>query len=131
MKIPAVTGFFAATLGAIAVVACASAPQIPNDAFQAADIAIANAEKEHASEYAPAELQSARVKITAARAAVANNPEEKDVIQARRLADEAHADAELASARGRDGRAEAVNAELQKNIDTLRKELQRSSGGAS
>ncbi len=132
MKITAVTNLLVTTLGALATAACASVPQPPTDSFQAADIAIANADKEQAAEFAPAELQSARDKIGAARTAAATKDvEEKDVIQARRLADEAHADAELASARARDGRAEKVNADLQKNVDTLHQELQRSSGGAS
>ena len=53
-----------------ASVGCASVSRAPTDAFQAADIAIANAEKEEASEFAPNELISARNKIAAAKAAV-------------------------------------------------------------
>ena len=130
MKTAAIRGSFAIILGAMAVVGCATTPPPPDAAIQAADIAITNADKEQASQFAPAELQSARDKVAAARAAIAHDPEENDVVRARRLADEAQADAELASARGRDGRAEAVNADLQKNIDILRQELQRKSGGA-
>lgn len=113
----------------LASVGCASVSRAPTDAFQAADIAIANAEKEEASEFAPTELISARNKIAAARAAVEKNPRDSEVMRARRLAEEARSDAEFASARARDGRAQAVNADLQKNNDTLREELQRTSGG--
>ena len=112
-----------------ASVGCASVSRAPTDAFQAADIAIANAEKEEASEFAPNELISARNKIAAAKSAVANKPSESEVMRARRLAEEARSDAEFASARARDAREQAVNADLQKNNDTLRQELQRTSGG--
>ncbi len=104
---------------------CATVSRAPTDAFQAADFAITNAEKEQASEFAPAELIAARDKLSRARAAVAKNPREKDLIAARRLAEQAQSDAEFASARARDGREQAVNADLQKNNDTLREELQR------
>lgn len=130
MRRAAAAGPIVATLGALAVSACASIP-LPTDAFQAADTAIASAEQDKAADFAPAELGSARSKITAARAAVAQDPEEQDVVRARRLAEEATADAQLASARARDGRAEVVNAELLKNNNTLRQELQRSTGGGS
>ena len=113
----------------LASVGCASVSRAPTDAFQAADIAIANAEKEEPSEFAPTELIAARNKISSARAAVAKSPRESDMVRARRLAEEARSDAEFASARARDGRAQAVNADLQKNNATLREELQRTSGG--
>lgn len=130
MKIEAMTGPLAAVFGALAITACASTPMPPSASFQAADIAIANADKEKASEFAPVEVKSAHDKIAAARATIAQDPDEADMIRARRLADEAQADAELASARARQARAAAINTELQKNNDTLREELQRS-GGAS
>ncbi len=116
-------------LSLLASVGCASVSRAPTDAFQAADIAIANAEKESASEFAPTEMISARNKIAAARTAVQKSQREADVMRARQLAEEARSDAEFASARARDGRAQAVNADLQKNNDTLREELQRTSGG--
>ena len=131
MKAKPISGFLITTFGALALIACAAVPLPPTDAFQAADAAITNADKEGAVEFAPLELKSARDKITQARSAVANEPNEQAVMQARQLADEARADADLASARARAGRAAVINAELQKNIDTLRQELKRSSGDAS
>jgi len=131
MKAKPISGFFITTFGALALVACASVPLPPTDAFQAADTAISNADKEGAVEFAPLELKSARDKITLARSTIANEPNDQTVRQARQLADEARADAELASARARAGRAAVVNTELQKNIDTLRQELKRNSGDAS
>ena len=130
MRRAAAIGPLVTTFGSLAVTACASIP-LPNDAFQAADTAIASADQDKASEFAPAELSSARTKMAAARAAVANDPGEEDVVHARLLADEATADAQLASARARDSRAEVVNSELLKNNDTLRHELQRGPGGGS
>lgn len=121
----------ALVLGTLVLSGCATAPQVPNEALQAANIAVTRADSEKASEYAPLELKSAHDKLTSARAAVASEPTKDDVIAARQLADEAQADAELASARARAARAAAVNDELQKNIDTLRNELQRSTGAAS
>jgi len=130
MNLKTHVGSSALALGIFALGACATVPP-PTDALQAADIAIANAEKDKASEFAPAELKSAHDKIASARELVAKDPTLKNVTQARSLADEAQADAELASARTRSGRAEAVNAELQKNIDTLRMETQRNTGNKS
>lgn len=115
----------------LALTACAATPLLPNESMQAADIAIATADGDKAAEFAPVELNAARDRIGRARAAVAKDPEDKDVLFARRLADEAQADAELASAKARNARAAAVNADLQKNIETLREELKRNTGAGS
>jgi hypothetical protein len=120
----------ALTGGALALSACAAAPLLPTESMQAADIAIATADGEKAAEFAPVELNAARDRIGRARVAVAKDPEEKDVMLARRLANEAQADAELASAKARLARAAAVNAELQNNINTLRDELKRTGAGS-
>lgn len=114
--------------GALVLAACAAAPPAPVEALQAADIAIANAEKDHAADYAPLEMRTAHEKLTAARAS-AQQPDEQRVAQARQLADEARADADLASAKAQLGKAESVNQELKKNSNTLRQETQRGSGG--
>ncbi|WP_295686470.1 DUF4398 domain-containing protein [uncultured Nevskia sp.] len=131
MKTPLRLARCACLATALTLSACGSAPLLPNDALQAADIAIATADTEKAAEFAPVELKAARDHLGQARVALAKDPTEADVINARRLADAAQADAELASARARNARATAVNVELQKNIDTLREELRRSGGAAS
>ncbi len=113
--------------GALALAACAAAPQPPVEALQAADISIANADKDHANDYAPLEMRTAREKIAVAHTA-AQKPDEQSVTQARQLADEARADADLASAKARLAKADAVNQELQKNSNTLRQETQRGPG---
>ena len=114
--------------GVLALSACAAAPQPPTDALQAADIAVTNAENDHAADAAPLEMRTAHEKLTAARAD-ALKPDEQSMTQARQLADEARVDAELASSRARLAKAEGVNQELQKNSNTLRQETQRGSGG--
>lgn len=114
--------------GMLALSACAAAPPAPTAALQAADIAIANADKDGATDYAPLEMRSAHEKIAAARESAAQ-PDDERVMQSRRLADEARADADLASAKAHLAKADAVNQELQKNSDTLRQEIQRGSGG--
>lgn len=104
---------------------CASTPPAPNEALQAAELAIANAEQARVADYAAPELGEAREKLTAARVAVA----EKDMAKAARLAEKSRADAELATAKSQAAKAQEVNDELNKNINTLQQELQRNSGG--
>lgn len=113
--------------GALALAACAAAPQPPSDAMQAAEIAITDADNDHAADAAPLEMRTAHEKLTAARANVAKG-DEPSMAQARQQADEARVDAQLASSRSRLAKAEAVNQELQKNSNTLRQETQRGSG---
>ena len=128
MKISSRASPFLIAGGTLALAACAAAPQPPNDAFQAADISISNAENDHAADYAPLEMRTAHEKLSAARAD-AQQPDGPQFAQARPLADEARADADLASAKAHLAKAESVNQELQKNSNTLRQELQRGSGG--
>lgn len=105
---------------------CASTPKAPNQALQAAELAIATAEQERVADYASPELGAAREKLTEARAAVAN----KDMVRAARLAEKSRADAELAVAKADVAKAREVNADLNKNINTLQQELQRNTGDA-
>ena len=109
---------------------CASTPKEPTLAFQAADRAIADAEQEHAVDFAPNELGAARQKMQQARSIVAQRAGERGHQRALYLAEKALSDAELAAALARNGRAQAINAELQNNNDVLREELQRKSGEA-
>lgn len=128
MNTKALTGTLSALAVALALSACATAIKEPTDAFQAADIAIRNADKDQAAEFAPAELAAARSKMDAARDAVAQRPSDRDLINARRWADEAQADAELASALALNARAQAVNEQLRESNNSLRDETQRNSG---
>lgn len=130
MKKFVVSRLLLAAGGALVLAACASAPQPPNDALQAADISVANAEKDHGAEYAPLEMRSAHEKLAAAHAvAQKTDPDALSMTQSRYLADEARSDADLASSKARLGKAEAVNQEMQKSGKALRQETQRGSGG--
>src|SRR6476659_9979524 len=105
-------------------VANASSPPSPAPNLQAAQQAIAAAERDEAATHASAELGAAREKLSAAQNAVT----EKKLVVAAQLADEARADAELAAARSSAIRADAVNQDMKHSTATLIEEMQRKSG---
>jgi len=114
----------AAIAGFLSLSACATAPQPPTQALQAAESAIASAEQDRVADYASAELRQAREKLSAARAEVRN----EEMVKARYLAEESRVHAQLAAAQAEEIKAKAVNDDMQKSIDTLKQEMQRSSG---
>ena len=107
-----------------ALVACASTPQPPTEQLQAAEMAITTAEQQGVADYASADLNQAREKLSAARTAV----QQENMILAQRLADESRVSAELASAKAEMLKAEEVNEEMQRSIETLRQEMLRNTG---
>ena len=96
----------------------------PDTNLQAAQQAIANAERVDAASLAPVELGDARAKLSAAEKAVA----EKEMVAGAQLADQARADAELAAARAGATKANTVNAEIKRSTATLVEEMQRKTG---
>ena len=110
--------------GVLALSACATPPQPPTQALQAAESAIANAEQSRVADYASAELTVAREKLAAARVATRND----QMVQAEYLAVESRVHAELAYAQAEEIKAKAVNVEMQKSIDTLKDEMNRATG---
>jgi hypothetical protein len=122
MKTFTLYGVVAATL----LSACVSTPLPPTQALQAAETAIADADRTRVADNASPELTEARTKLAAARDAVHN----QDMIQAQWLAEQSRASAELASAKTEAWKAKAVNDDMQKSIDTLKQEMLRNSGGA-
>lgn len=114
----------AALASALALGACASTPQPPSRALQAAESAITTAEQARVADYASAELTLAREKLSAARRAVQND----EMLQAQYLAEESRVHAELASARAEEAKAKAINDDMQKSIDTLKQEMRRVTG---
>lgn len=121
---------FAPCLAALAVsgvllTGCSSPPKAPEQELQAAELAIASAEQARVADYASPELGEAREKLTAARTAVAK----EEMTSAARLAEQARADAELATAKAAAAKAQVINDELGKSVNTLEQELQRNSGG--
>jgi len=101
--------------------ACASMPPAPDSALDAAKVAISNAEKADAGQFAGAELGEAREKLASADSAV----REENMIAAERFAQEARVQAELASARTASAKAAAVNKEMERGADALTEEMQR------
>jgi hypothetical protein len=99
---------------------------VPTTNLQAAQLAIANAERVDAANFAGVELGEARGKLAAAQRAV----EEKEMIEAQRFADEARAAAELAAAKSGAAKAMAVNKDIERSTATLIEEMQRKSGDA-
>lgn len=108
----------------VAMAACASTPPAPTAQLQAAQQAIAVAERTDAGHYAPGELGEARSKLTAANAAVADSK----MVAGARLAEQSQAEAELASAKTSAAKSSAVNADLSQGNSTLIEEMDRKSG---
>ena len=101
--------------------AFASAPPAPDSALDAAKVAILNAEKAEAGQFAGAELGEAREKLAMADGAV----KEENMVVAERFAQESRVQAELASARTAAAKAVAVNDEMARGAEALSEEMQR------
>jgi hypothetical protein len=103
----------------VMVVGCAGKP--PVETLSRADLAVQEADKKTASQYAPLELKTAREQLDQANRAM----HEKEYDEARRWADQALVNAQLAEAKTGAEKARQAAAELQKSIQTLRAELER------
>jgi Domain of unknown function (DUF4398) len=106
---------------AILLSACASAPLPPTAELDAAQTAIGVAETANAGRFASAELSEARDKFAKANSAASN----KQMLAAKRLAEESKLTAELASARTETAKAVAINKELSLGVEALSEEMQR------
>jgi len=114
-------------LPAMLLLAAASASTPPPTAsLQAAQQSIATAERVDAASLAGVELGEARGKLAAAQHAV----EEKQMISAGWLADEARAQADLAAAKATAVKAKAVNQDIKRSNAALIEEMQRKTGAA-
>jgi hypothetical protein len=98
----------------------------PTTNIQAAQQAIANAERVDAATLAGVELGEARGKLAAALTAV----EDKKMIVAAQFADEARVEADLAAAKSGASKAKTVNQDIERSTATLIEEMQRKSGDA-
>jgi Domain of unknown function (DUF4398) len=116
----------AIAVGVLALGACTTAAPPPNQAIQAAELAITDADQARVADTASPELTEARAKLTAARDAV----RAEQMVLAERLAEESRADAELASAKFELAKAVAVNEDMQKSIVELKQEMQRNNGAS-
>jgi hypothetical protein len=93
----------------------------PLGTLSQAELAVQQADQSTASVYAPLELQTARDQLREAKRAMAAEEYEA----ARRFADQALVNAQLAEAKGGAGKARTAAEELRKSIETLRGELER------
>jgi hypothetical protein len=107
----------------LSITGCASEP--PKEALSKAEIAIQDADRAGASEYEPQLLGSARTKLSRANKDV--DDEEND--EARRLAEEALAEAVLANAKTEAAKQFKQANEMKKAIEALQQETLRESEG--
>lgn len=100
---------------AVAVLAaCASVP-VPKSELAKADLAIRTAEQSDAAHYAPLDMRKAQDAYQAAQKAV----EKDENLDARRLAEDAAADAELANMKARAARAKEAADEARASVKGL------------
>ena len=117
-------GIAAGIASALMLTACASTPPAPTATLQAAELAISNAERAEAGQYAAVELAEARTKYASAGGAV----HEEKMVLGEQLAEQSRAEAELASARTAAAKAKKVNEEMSQSNGTLIDEMQRNAG---
>ena len=103
--------------------ACATTPPDPK-LLDNAEAAIRQAEQAGAEEFAPLELRFARERLDAARFQMDNN----NAANARRMADEAAIEAQLALARTQAARVRAELAQRQRDLERLRRDLAEAYG---
>ncbi|MCP5189068.1 MAG: DUF4398 domain-containing protein [Pseudomonadales bacterium] len=115
----------AAVLGALATLlpGCSSTP-VPEAEIAGARAALMSAENQGSTPYAPVEMDRARDKLRRAEQAM----RQEDYNDAKRLADEAQADAELAQALTGKAEAEQAVREMEISIEVLREEILRAQG---
>jgi hypothetical protein len=106
--------------------ACASVPA-PTQQIALSTAAVANAVSAGGPEWAAPEMRLAREKLDRANAAMAT----KDYEQARMLAHEAQADAQLAAAKSRANKAQKAADVMQEDSRVLAEELDRKSKATS
>lgn len=115
-------GTLLSAMAALTLSACSSVPP-PREQMAVADVALRKAEEAEAATHAPAPLRQARDKLEGARAAM----QAEDYEDARRLAEQAAVDAELAEAEARSQVAQQNVAELRESIELLRREVEQQS----
>ena len=109
------------TLLMVVMTGCAVQVPAPEKEVTLATQSIVQAESSGAVEFAPVELKSARDKLNQANRAMDN----QEHIVARRLAEEAMVDANLAEAKARSAKSQKVVDELKESIRILEQEMNR------
>lgn len=105
--------------GAMGLSGCAGNP--PTAALSQADLAVQQASKSKAPEYASLELYTAREQLTGAQEAMKN----KEYTQARRLAERALVNAQLAETRAEAEQTRRAAEALRHSIEALRRETEQ------
>lgn len=100
---------------------CASTSTAPVEQMAVSKAAVGNASSDGGNEFAPLQLKSATDKLAGAERAMTN----KDYVLARRLAEQAQVDAQLAGAMARSAKAQKAADALQDESRVLRQEIDR------
>lgn len=108
---------------AMSMAACSSMPA-PKTEMALSDSAIQDAELAGAREYAPLELRRANEKLDEARKAM----QDEEYELAKRKAEQAKVDAELAEAKSYSAKSKVAIRELRESIDLMRDEISRAQG---
>jgi hypothetical protein len=111
-------------VAALSVTGCSTVAP-PKEQLAAAELAVQQANKSKAPQYSPLELRMAMDKLDEAKRAM--NKEEYTL--ARRLAEEALVDAQVAEAKAASEDARRAASDLRQSLETLRREAERSSRG--
>ncbi len=117
VRIPSLTGALA---GLALLAGCATVPP-PSDLMNRADYTLREAEQSGAREHSPLELRFAQEKYSAAQAAMGR----EDYEEARRLAEQSIANAQLAQAKADAAEARASAEQVRRGVEALREELLR------
>jgi len=99
---------------------CASVPA-PNEEISNAELALREADSINAVEHAPLQMRIAREKLDEAKALVRKG-EDEDMVEARRLAESALVEAQLADQTARAEIADQNRKEAQATMDAMRRE---------
>lgn len=107
--------------------ACASTPMNkPDDVVAKAQLAVTQAQQDKADQYAAKMLYNANKKLDSAKQLMRqDNPSEQSYDKARRLAEEATVDAQLADARSEAKQAQAQAEQVHKGMHVLRQNMNR------
>jgi hypothetical protein len=108
------------SLAAAVMAGCAGVPA-PTEQLAVSKASVANAVSAGGPEFAPAEMRSAQDKLDRANLAMAS----QDYEGARRLAEQAQVDAELAVVKARSVKAQKAAYALQEDSRVLREEIDR------
>lgn len=106
---------------ALTLAACATTPDRPTSELAMAKATVEQAQTNGAQQYSPHHLNTAREKLATAQTLA----EEGENERAARLAREAEADAQLAAAEAQLEKDREALAEVEENLATLQRELER------